>query len=263
MLTVDYDRLGLRAGERVLDLGAGAGRHAFEAYRRGARVVAVDLSRQELAEVAATFAVVAAEHTLPDDGAACVNGDATRLPFPDGCFDRVIASEVLEHVPDDRAALRELARVLRPGGTLAVTVPAWLPEKVCWALSEQYHAPYVEGGHVRIYAAPELRRRLVAAGFVPAGHHHAHALHTPYWWLRCAVGPTNDDHRMVKAYHRLLVWDITRAPRVTRWADRLLNPVLGKSVVLYAHRSPLAAEGAGRRADVARSDRKEVASAGA
>ncbi len=242
MLTVDYDRLGLRAGERVLDLGAGAGRHAFEAYRRGARVVAVDLSRADLADVAATFAVVAAEHGLAEDGAACVNGDATRLPFPDGCFDRVIASEVLEHVADDRAALRELARVLRPGGTLAVTVPAWLPEKVCWALSEQYHAPYVAGGHVRIYAAPELRRRLVAAGFVPAGHHHAHALHTPYWWLRCAVGPQKDidANPLTKAYHRLLVWDMVEAPLVTRLAERLLQPVIGKSLVLYA-RKPSAA----------------------
>ena len=47
--------------------------------------------------------------------------------------------------------------MLKPGGTLAVTVPAWLPEQVCWALSDEYHAPFVEGGHVRIYTEAELR----------------------------------------------------------------------------------------------------------
>ena len=56
--------------------------------------------------------------------------------------------------------MAELARVLRPGGTLAVTVPRWFPERVCWALAEEYHAPAVPGGHVRIYR----RRRLAAAG---------------------------------------------------------------------------------------------------
>ena len=118
-------------------------------------------------------------------------------------------------------------------------MPAWLPEKVCWALSEQYHAPYVEGGHVRIYAAPELRRRLVAAGFVPAGHHHAHALHTPYWWLRCAVGPTDTTHPLVRAYLKVLLWDITGTPvlsPITHLADRLANPVLGKSLIVYARK---------------------------
>ena len=106
--------------------------------------------------------------TLPAEASgAATNGDATRLPFADGTFDRVIASEVLEHIPDDGAAFAELARVLRPGGTLAVTVPAWLPERICWALSEEYHAPFVEGGHVRIYTERELRaaaaRRRAAA----------------------------------------------------------------------------------------------------
>ena len=51
MLSVDYDRLGLRAGERLLDLGCGGGRHAYEAVRRGARVTALDASHSEVAEV--------------------------------------------------------------------------------------------------------------------------------------------------------------------------------------------------------------------
>jgi SAM-dependent methyltransferase len=235
MLTVRYERLGLQPGDRLLDLGCGFGRHAFEAARRGARVVACDYAEAELKEVRNTFEAMAdAGEVDTSSGIGTVQGDATRLPFADGCFDRVIAAEVLEHIPDDGAALGELARVLRRGGTMAVTVPSYLPERICWALSDEYYAPIVEGGHVRIYREPELRRKLRGADLAPGFAHHAHALHSPYWWLRCAVGPTDEDHPVVRAYRRVLEWDIVSAPPVTRWVDRALNPLIGKSLVVYA-----------------------------
>lgn len=235
MLSVDYDRLGLRAGERLLDLGCGGGRHAYEAMRRGARVTALDASEAELKDVSTLMG----ELTRHDDGAkdgtgAVVCADALSIPFRDGTFDRVIAAEVLEHVPGDQVAMAELARVLRPGGSLAVTVPRFGPEAVNWALSDAYHS--VEGGHVRIYRRSSLLGRLRRVGLSIRGSHHAHALHSPYWWLRCAVGVDRDQHPLVRAYHRLLVWDIVRAPFLTRAADRLLNPLLGKSLVLYLDR---------------------------
>jgi SAM-dependent methyltransferase len=232
VLTVDYDRLGVRRGERVLDLGCGFGRHAFQAARLGARVVALDAQTDEVTQVRATIgAMVDAGEIGADQDAGAVQGDALRLPFADASFDRVIASEVLEHIPDDGAAMAELARVLRPGGTMAVTVPRFGPEAVNWALSDEYHN--VPGGHVRIYRRSDLIGRLRRAGLRLLGTHHAHALHSPYWWLRCLVGPKRDDHPAVAAYHRLLVWDITSAPWVTRTAERALNPLLGKSLVVY------------------------------
>jgi SAM-dependent methyltransferase len=232
MLTVDFDRLGLRGGDRVLDMGCGAGRHAFEMYRRGGDVVAFDQDGDELAGVLDLFGAMRDAGEVPDGAEADIKeGDALSLPFADGEFDRVVAAEVLEHIPDDTAAIAELARVLRPGGTMAVTVPRWLPEKVCWVLSDAYHE--VEGGHVRIYTGGELVRKLESAGLVHEGRDHVHALHAPYWWLKCAVGVTNDDHPAVKAYHRLLVWDIMKKPLATRLADRALNPLIGKSLVLY------------------------------
>lgn len=237
MLTVDYDRLGLRAGDRLLDLGCGFGRHAFEAFRRGADVVACDLSAAELKDVRATFEAMHQAGEVPEGGlAATANGNALSLPFADASFDRVIASEVLEHISDDLAALDELTRVLRPGGTIAVTVPAWLPELVCWGLSDEYHAPTEAGGHVRIYTRLELRAKMRGAGLRPGGSHLEHGLHSPYWWLRCAVGPRNDAHPLVQAYHRLLVWDIEKHPPITRLAEAVLSPLIGKSLVVYATR---------------------------
>jgi SAM-dependent methyltransferase len=235
VLTVDFDRLAVGPGDRLLDLGCGGGRHAFEAARRGAHVVAMDARRPELDEAGAVLAAMEENGELPPGAPGLlVQADALALPFRHGAFDRVIAAEVLEHIPEDSQALRELARVLRPGGTMAVTVPRWLPERICWALSDQYHT--VEGGHVRIYRARGVRRRLDEAGLAPTSAHHAHGLHSPYWWLRCALGVDNDQRWPVRLYHRLLVWDIVRRPAPTRLLDRALTPVIGKSLVVYARR---------------------------
>ena len=235
MLTVEYDRLGVRPGDQLLDIGCGAGRHAYEALRRGARVTAIDADDTEVKGVAALLeAMRDAGEVGPGGAGRAVAGDVLHLPFADATFDRVIAAELLEHVPADGAAIAELARVLRPGGTMAVTVPRWFPERVSWALSRQYHA--VEGGHVRVYRRSHLLRRLRAGGLRPRGQHHAHALHSPYWWLRCAVGVQRDDHPLVRRYHQLLVWDLTHARSPLRVLDHLLNPVLGKSLVVYSEK---------------------------
>ena len=145
-------------------MGCGAGRHAFELYRRGAHVVAFDRDESELAAVATMFGAMELEGEVPPGASAkTITGDALNLPFPDDSFSKIVAAEVLEHIPDDMAAMRELLRVLKPGGRLAVTVPSWLPERICWALSEDYHT--APGGHVRIYTRAELEAKLKATGF--------------------------------------------------------------------------------------------------
>jgi ubiquinone/menaquinone biosynthesis C-methylase UbiE len=233
MLTAKYERLGLKSGDKVLDLGCGFGRHAFEAVRRGASVVALDAGRDEVKGVAAMFIAMVEAGELAEGSvhANVVQGDALHLPFPDGAFDRVICSEVLEHIPDDLSAMSELARVLRPGGTMAITVPRFGPELINWALSDEYHN--VPGGHIRIYRRSVLAQRLNSTGMVVTGHHYAHGLHSPYWWLKCYVGTTNDEHPLVKRYHQLLVWDIMKKPALTRYAEQVLSPLMGKSIVLY------------------------------
>lgn len=259
MLTVDFDRLGVRPGDQVIDVGAGAGRHSFDLYRRGANVVAFDQDASELENVETLFGAMASEGEAPPEASArIVVGDALDLPFPDESFDHVIASEILEHVPADTRAMRELSRILKPGGTAAVTVPRWFPERVCWMLSDAYHE--VEGGHVRIYRRPELFGKLRGAGLEPTGVAHAHALHAPYWWLKCAVGVDREDHPATRIYHKMLVWDLMKRPWVTAAAEKLLDPVVGKSLAVYL-RKPDGSEESGASVGVGNAHKAGVAGA--
>lgn len=235
MLTIDYDKLGVRKGERVLDLGCGKGRHSYEIQRRGAMPVAADLDHDALKATSDMMMAVADQEDVPI-GSACVS-DALSLPFEAASFDRAIASEVLEHIPSDEAALAEIARVVRPGGVVAISVPRFWPEAVCWALSGDYRTS--AGGHVRIYRRSQLRDRLRTAGLEPFDTHHAHAFHAPYWWMRCALGLQRENALPARSYHRFLVWDIEHPNAVVRSVEKGLDPLLGKSFVIYARRSPV------------------------
>jgi SAM-dependent methyltransferase len=106
------DRLAGRSGVRILDIGCGAGANALELSAYG-EVTASDRSLDALAFVRSRGV------------ANVVASEAPGLPFGDGSFDVVTAYDVVEHVEDDVGFVRELARVLAPGGALAVHVPAW------------------------------------------------------------------------------------------------------------------------------------------
>lgn len=233
MLTFDTDRLDLRPGMRVLDMGCGQGRHTGHLLALGLDVVALDHDEEVLETTRAHIAET--EELFGGPGTATVmRGNAYALPFDDAVFDLVVASEVLEHLHDDETAMRELLRVVRPGGTVVVSVPRFGPELVCWALSREYHE--ISGGHIRIYRRSQLRDRLARAGAQILDSHHNHGLHSPYWWLKCAVGVHRDDALLPRMYHKLLVWDLMKQPLVTRLAENALTPFIGKSIVLYLRR---------------------------
>lgn len=235
--TVDFQRLSLTAGMRILDVGCGEGRHTLSAWLRApVHAVGVDLSSEDLATARSRQAEFqpAAE---PGRSLSFIEASALDLPFADASFDVVICSEVLEHIFDHRGVIDEIGRVLRPGGTLVASVPRAWPERLCWWLSDPYHE--AAGGHIRIFRGRELQRLVGSRGFRYLGGHGAHALHVPYWWLRCAAGPRDADRSpLVRAWHRLLVWDLFSSPRLTRTLERWLNPCLGKSVVCYFERTP-------------------------
>jgi len=230
VLTVDLDHFDLAAGQRVLDVGCGEGRHTLAAYlKRGVVALGVDLGFVDLQT--ARDRISDMEAYGPEGEVAFLQGDATCLPFPNHHFDRVICSEVLEHIPNFIAVLEEINRVLKPGGRLCISVPRAWPERICWWLSEGYHN--TPGGHIRIFNAAFLRREITRYGLSFCRQHGAHALHVPYWWLRCLLWDRGEKQPLVAGYHRLLVWDLMKRPALTRWIDRLCNPWMGKSVVMY------------------------------
>ncbi|MEM9939386.1 MAG: methyltransferase domain-containing protein [Pseudomonadota bacterium] len=238
MLTARLKLLDLKPGDRVLDLGCGEGRHVHGLHMLGGLdIVGIDLDEPSLEKAREGLDYL----DQLDDGPKSkggstkfATGDATALDFPDDHFDAVICSEVLEHLPDYDAALREMRRVLKPGGRLCITVPHAWPERICWWLAPPPDGyPYQPGGHIRIFDETDLKYSVVRRGFRMFRRHHAHGIHSPYWWLKCLFWSRRDDHPIIKAYHKFLVWDLMKRPVFTRALDMVLSPFMGKSMVLY------------------------------
>lgn len=230
MLTINFRDFPLEQNDLVLDVGCGEGRHVINAYlHQQVTAIGVDLHYRDLQTARTRFEPFV--QTEPAKHFYLQQADATRLPFADHTFDKIICSEVLEHIQDYHAVLAEIKRVLKPGGLLAITVPRAWPEKICWWLSEEYHQ--VEGGHIRIFKGVELRGDIEKLSFHFYRRHWAHALHSPFWWMKCLWWKTQDTNPLIKLYHRVLVWDLMQKPWITQTLEKVLNPLMGKSLVMY------------------------------
>lgn len=233
MLTINFKQLGFKDGDALLDVGCGEGRHVIHAcLEHNILGVGVDLSLRDLKTTAERFAPFV--NYNQNSYFSIQQTDAAKLPFADKSFDKIICSEVLEHIENYQGVLQEIKRVLKPDGILAISVPRSWPEKICWKLSSAYHQ--VEGGHIRIFNAKKLCTEIETLGFEFTHRYWAHALHSPFWWLKCLWWNEQDQSRIIKAYHRLLVWDLMEKPWITQALEKLLNPILGKSVVMHFRR---------------------------
>ena len=231
MQTIRFDKLKLDSGNSVLDMGCGEGRHTIGLFiDRKINAFGFDLSLKDLNIARSRLNDFPVK---PNNKSSCIFGvsNINQMPFSDGAYDSVICSEVLEHVPSPEESIKELIRVLKPGGILALSVPRFLPEWICWQLSEGYQQ--MPGGHVRIFKHSSLKQLATNEGMSYQGFHWAHGLHSPYWWLQCLFWEKRDNSSLIRLYHKFLVWDLMKKPIFTRALEFVLQPFIGKSLVMY------------------------------
>lgn len=225
MRTINFKKLDIKKDAKVLDLGCGRGRHTHALVAEGAKTIALDIEPNNTIETRNTMITKDAPNTR------FCTADAQNLPFKSDSFDRIICSEVLEHIIDYRAVIAEIWRITKPNGRIGISVPRSWPETICWFLSESYHN--TPGGHVRIFNKKRLINDFLTQGFIYRGHHFAHGLHSPYWWLRCAVGVKRPESFLARQYHKILVYEIFHDPAALRLISKCADTIMGKSVVLY------------------------------
>ncbi len=231
METIEFSRLELAQGAKVLDLGAGGGRHALRASELGYQSFALDRSPDGLVSMNQWIDQIGSATSIE---VSSVVGDASALPFPDDTFDAVVCSEVLEHVLLPKDVVSEIYRVLKSGGTAALTVPRTYPEVVCWLISKEYHS--ARGGHIRVFTRKALIDLCIDADLCQYGFSYTHALHAPYWWLKCAVGVNKNDSWIVDIYERLLIKQMSDRDGLLSYIDRTFGRLVGKSMVVYARK---------------------------
>jgi 2-polyprenyl-3-methyl-5-hydroxy-6-metoxy-1,4-benzoquinol methylase len=229
MVTVDFHELKLKPHSLVLDAGCGSGRHLRAlAKLPDLTIVGIDRNNADLNDALTSL------QNMPDalsDNYLVSRADIKNLPFVSASFDCVICSEVLEHIPEHENALKELVRILKPQGDLVVSVPRYFSEKICWLISSAYYNE--EGGHIRIYKKKKLQKMLANQGIKCWKINYKHALHAPYWWLKCLVGLKNEKNMFIRYYKKFLEWNIMCKPRSVRVMESILNPFIGKSIVFY------------------------------
>jgi ubiquinone/menaquinone biosynthesis C-methylase UbiE len=246
IVTIDFRRhFPLEQGDWVLDLGSGNGRHTIEACSWPCRVISVDVDGEELRK--ARYHLETPPGISPFDLEArrlnrrqlpgmadFIVADAEHLPFKDGSFDKVLCTEVLEHIPDDQLGIRELYRVTKTGAPVAISVPRYWPERVFWTLSWDYwHTP---GGHVRQYRPGEMQQYLTNQGFHIRAVRYRHAFQSIYWFLRCTFGKNNENKLLPRSMFRFINWYHRSRPRLMERVEATLNLIAGKDMVHYGHK---------------------------
>lgn len=230
MLTFNLNRINLSANSKVLDLGCGEGRHIFGALDEYKDIYCVGLD-QDIPSLDVCKEGLVFFEELNTGSTIFIQGSVYNLPFEDDAFDLVICSEVLEHLDDYHAAIKEIYRVLKPQGKFLPSVPSYWPERICWALSDNYQN--MPGGHVRIFKKLQVINEIIDHGFIYQNSERFHGFHSAYWWLRCLFWGNQDSNYFVRLYKKFLEYHIIQNPPWLNNLEKFINPIFGKSIAFY------------------------------
>jgi SAM-dependent methyltransferase len=234
LLTVDFKLLRIRDGDNVLDAGCGTGRHTLHACKLAkCRICSVDILADDVKKTKILTKYMDQTGEAIGWGEA-MTSDSLRLPFKNACFDKIICSEVMEHVDNEVAGMKELVRVLKEKGCIAVTVPTYLSEAINWKIdSDYYNHP---GGHVRIFKAKQLANLMRSHGLKLYAVRFEHSLHTIYWLLRCLFGLKNEKAKVPALVYKMLELQIMNNAKIPNTIEGLGNFFFPKSIVMYARK---------------------------
>ena len=230
MLTFNLTKYSLNESGTMLDVGCGEGRHIFGIMQNYPEMKCIGLDMDDDSLIKAEEGYEFFE-SISNAGAEFLKGSAYSLPFQNNSLDLIVCSEVLEHLHQYNDAVKEIHRVLKPGGKFYASVPASWPEKICWALSKDYQNQ--PGGHLRIFNQSKLVSEISDAGFKFLSSDRFHSIHAPYWWIRCLFWNTQDSNIIVKLYKKILERHILKKPFLLDFIDKILNPFMGKSFSMY------------------------------
>lgn len=230
MLTFDFNRININPEGTMLDLGCGEGRHIFGVMEKFPDLKCIGLD-PHIESLDKAFEGLKFLESISNTKTSFLSGSAYSLPFCDDSFDLVVCSEVLEHLHDYKDAIKEINRVLKPGGQFLASVPAEFPEKICWLLSEAYQNQ--PGGHLRIFKKNELIKEIAEHNFSFESSQRFHSIHSAYWWLRCLFWKSQESNIIIKGYKKILERHILKKPFFLDLIDKIFNPILGKSIAFY------------------------------
>ena len=230
MLTFNFKKHEINQKGVMLDVGCGEGRHIFGIMQDYPlmKCIGLDMDNESLEKAEEGYEYF---KSISEAGVQFLKGSAYSLPFPDESIDLIVCSEVLEHLHEYNDAVKEIHRVLKPGGKFYASVPATWPEKICWKLSKEYQNQ--PGGHLRIFSQSGLISEIKESGFKFLSSEKFHSIHSPYWWLRCFFWSTQDKNFLVNFYKKLLERHILKKPFFINLLDKALNPIMGKSFAMY------------------------------
>lgn len=228
--TIDFDVFEIEPGEIMLDLGCGTGRHSLCKKITGATIIPLDVDEESLNEIKYTLGNSEQFHN--GNKIHLLRGEALHLPFPDESIDKVVCSEVLEHIHEYENCLSETWRVLKPSGELAVSVPTRFSELIYDYFAEEYLGK--PKGHVHVFSKDKLISEIEKKGFEIWKTDTGHSLHFFYWFLRSIFGIEEENNLLPKAYHSFL----EKADGSPFWksVEDSLNNLFPKSLIIYAQK---------------------------
>ena len=228
METFNFKHINLKKVKNMVDVGCGNGRHlkSLGFKLKEAKIIGIDQSFDEISSLKREFD----NHICKNqNNYTFLNEDVRHIALPNNSQDLVICSEVLEHVPNFEKVLQECKRILKPSGVLLISVPSYLPERICWLFSKEYQQ--TPGGHIRIFTKSFLQEAFRKQELKVFKKHKQHAFHSLYWIIRSRN--KMNDSKFLKSFHELLVKQMFGQAIFSANLEKLINPLFGKSECFY------------------------------